>query len=161
MTPGSDFEYHDDPSKTKGIWHPSQPWRTLGDIGHVDADEYLYLSDRATFMIISGGANIYPQEIESVLVAHPDVIDAAVVGIPTTISARCRWPSCNPSPAADPDTLLAELRELCQTKLARYKIPARFELRDTLPRGEDGKLRKKPLRDEYWTGTSRILGGAS
>jgi long-chain acyl-CoA synthetase len=159
VAPGSAFEYHDDPGKTAGVWHPTRPWRTLGDIGHVDTDQYLYLSDRATFMIISGGANVYPQEIESVLVAHPQVIDAAVFGVPDDDLGEVALAVVQPACGADPDTLLAELRELCRAKLARYKIPARFDLRDSLPRGEDGKLRKKPLRDEYWTGASRILEG--
>jgi long-chain acyl-CoA synthetase len=158
VAPGSTFSYHDDPAKTASVWHPTQPWRTLGDIGHVDSDQYLYLSDRATFMIISGGANVYPQEIESVLVAHPDVIDAAVVGIPDDDLGEVALAVVQPVEGADGDALIGELRDLCHAKLARYKVPARFELRDSLPRGEDGKLRKKPLRDEYWTGTSRILG---
>jgi long-chain acyl-CoA synthetase len=158
VAPGSEFEYHDDPGKTAGVWHPAQPWRTLGDIGHVDEDQYLYLSDRATFMIISGGANVYPQEIESVLVSHPGVADAAVVGIPDDDLGEVALAVVQPMPDADSDGLIDALRSLCQEKLARYKVPARFELRDSLPRGEDGKLRKKPLRDEYWTGTSRILG---
>ncbi len=158
VAPGSEFEYHDDPAKTAGVWHPAQPWRTLGDIGHVDEDQYLYLSDRATFMIISGGANVYPQEIESVLVSHPGVADAAVVGIPDDDLGEVALAVVQPMPGADSGGLIEELRLLCQEKLARYKLPARFELRDSLPRGEDGKLRKKPLRDEFWTGTSRILG---
>jgi long-chain acyl-CoA synthetase len=158
VAPGSDFAYHDDPAKTASVWHPKQPWRTLGDIGHLDEDQYLYLSDRATFMIISGGANVYPQEIESVLVSHPGVIDAAVVGIPDEDLGEVALAVVQPLPEADTDGLIEELRSLCHEKLARYKVPARFELRGSLPRGEDGKLRKKPLRDEYWTGASRILG---
>ena len=86
------------------------------------------------------------------------MIDAAVVGIPDDDLGEVALAVVQPVAGSDGDALIAELRELCTAKLARYKVPARFELRDALPRGEDGKLRKKPLRDEYWTGTSRILG---
>ena len=92
------------------------------------------------------------------LVSHPGVADAAVVGIPDDDLGEVALAVVQPMPDADSGGLIAELRSLCQEKLARYKVPARFELRDSLPRGEDGKLRKKPLRDEFWTGTSRILG---
>jgi long-chain acyl-CoA synthetase len=154
--PGQVFEYHGDPDKTAAVWHPSQPWRTLGDIGHLDADGYLYLSDRATFMIISGGANVYPQEIEHVLVAHPAVADAAVVGVPHDDLGEVPLAVVQPSaPDADPAELAAELRRLCLEKLARYKVPVRFELRASLPRGDDGKLRKKPLRDEFASASPR------
>ncbi|MGZ4718077.1 MAG: AMP-binding protein, partial [Acidimicrobiales bacterium] len=119
VAPGSNFEYHDDPAKTASVWHPTQPWRTLGDIGRVDSEQYLYLSDRATFMIISGGANVYPQEIESVLVAHPQVIDAAVVGIPDEDLGEVALAVVQPVPGTDGNALVAELRDLCHTKLAR------------------------------------------
>ncbi len=152
--PGSEFEYHDAPEKTAGVWHPREPWRSLGDIGHVDADQYLYLSDRASFMIISGGANVYPQEIEQVLVEHPGVVDVAVVGIPDEDLGEVALAIVQPTEQAEADELLRQLREICLAKLARYKVPARFELRAALPRGEDGKLRKKPLRDEYWADSS-------
>ncbi len=154
--PLTTFEYHGDPAKTAGMYHPTQPWRTLGDIGHLDGDGYLYLSDRATFMIISGGANVYPQEIEAVILAHPGVVDAAVFGIPHPDLGEVPLAVVQPTdgavlaePAAA-EALAGDLRALCTEKLARYKIPIRFEFREALPRGEDGKLRKKPLRDEYW-----------
>ncbi len=162
--PLTSFEYHGDPAKTAGMYHPTQPWRTLGDIGHLDDEGYLYLSDRATFMIISGGANVYPQEIESVLLAHPGVVDAAVFGIPHADLGEVPLAVVQPADATivdDPaaaEALSDQLRSLCTEKLARYKVPTRFEYRTILPRGEDGKLRKKPLRDTYWGEGSKIIG---
>ena len=78
---GATFEYHNDPEKTKGSRHP-KGWSTLGDVGYLDADNFLYLTDRKAYMIISGGVNIYPQEAENVLVTHPKVVDVAVFGVP-------------------------------------------------------------------------------
>jgi long-chain acyl-CoA synthetase len=152
------FEYHGDPEKTAGIRHPSQSWRTLGDIGHVDGEGYLYLSDRATFMIIAGGANIYPREIEDVLVQHPDVTDAAVIGEPDDDLGEVPLAIVQPAGAVDGvqaiDTaaLEAELRTLMATRLARYKLPRRILFAAELPRGDDGKLRKQPLRERYARG---------
>ncbi len=161
--PATVFEYHGDPEKTAGVRHTTESWRTLGDIGHLDDDGYLYLSDRATFMIISGGANVYPQEIEHVIVEHPGVLDVAVFGIPHPDLGEVPLAVVQPadasvvSDAATADVLAGALRALCVERLARYKVPTRFEFRDTLPRGEDGKLRKKPLRDEYWGEGSKIV----
>lgn len=149
--PATEFEYHGDPDKTANVWHPTEPWRTLGDIGHLDEEGYLYLSDRATFMIIAGGANIYPREIEDVLVEHPDVVDAAVVGVPDDDLGEVPFAVVQavPESGVDPAVLEEELRDLMREKLARYKLPRQVVFVDDLPRGEDGKLRKKSLREQY------------
>ena len=154
----TEFEYHGDPEKTASIRHPTEPWRTLGDIGHLDEEGYLYLSDRATFMIISGGANIYPREIEDVIIGHRGVADVAVFGVPDPDLGEVPLAAVQPAdPDAPTDSLEAALRALCRARLARYKNPARYEFLESLPRGEDGKLRKKPLRDRYWGEDSKIL----
>jgi fatty-acyl-CoA synthase len=159
-TPGAVFEYHNDPEKTSGISHPEHPgWRTLGDVGHVDADGYLYLSDRASFMIVSGGVNIYPQEIEDVLVVHPKVMDAAVFGIPNSdfgeevkaVVQPKRWEDAAPEMAQ-------ELLDYCQANLAHFKCPKSIDFEAELPRLDNGKLYKRHLRDRYWAGhASRVL----
>jgi len=149
-SPGSSFTYHGDDEKTASIFHPTQPWRTLGDIGHVDEEGYLYLSDRASFMIISGGANVYPQEIELMLSEHPGVADIAVIGVPDDdLGERPVALVLPTSFDADHEVLRQELEAMCRERLARYKRPARFEMVHDLPRGEDGKLRKKVLRERY------------
>jgi long-chain acyl-CoA synthetase len=147
--PATVFEYHGDADKTASIFHPTEPWRTLGDIGHLDADGYLYLSDRATFMIISGGVNIYPQEVENLLLEHPRVVDAAVFGIPHEELGEVPMAVVQPGDGSTAG-LQDELVAWCRGRLSSYKVPARIELRSELPRGEDGKLRKKPLRAEHW-----------
>jgi long-chain acyl-CoA synthetase len=151
-TPGVSFEYHGDPAKTAGMVHPKHAdWRTLGDIGRVDDDGYLYLTDRKAFMIISGGANIYPREIEDVLVRHPAVLDAAVFGVPDEDMGEVVKAVVQPVDwSAAGNALAAELMDLCRGSLASYKHPRSIDFRAELPRTEDGKLRKRFLRDEYW-----------
>jgi len=146
---GSDFEYHNAPDKTAASHRGG--FATLGDIGYLDADGYLYLSDRRIDMIVSGGVNIYPAEIEGVLAAHPAVADVAVFGIPdeemgeqvkaAVVLARDRsWDA----------ELEAALVEHCRAHLAGYKRPRSFDVHDALPRLESGKLTKRVLRDPYW-----------
>jgi long-chain acyl-CoA synthetase len=148
--PDTSFDYHGDPAKTADMFHPSKPWRTLGDIGHVDEEGYLYLTDRATFMIISGGANIYPREIEDVLSEHPLVADVAVIGIPDDDLGERPLAIVQPTDTdASPEQICPALLALCRDRLAAFKIPVRIELSDSLPRGEDGKLRKLALRSIY------------
>jgi fatty-acyl-CoA synthase len=144
------FEYHNDPAKTRGALHPDHAnWSTLGDIGYVDAEGYLYLTDRRAFMIISGGVNIYPQAIEDALIAHPAVRDAAVIGVPNTdLGEEVRAivePAIEPGPA-----LAEELLAFLRTRVARYMMPKSLEFIDEMPRLPTGKLYKQALRDRYW-----------
>ncbi|MBK9427616.1 MAG: hypothetical protein IPN63_09575 [Gammaproteobacteria bacterium] len=134
-------------------------WSALGDVGHVDAEGYLYLTDRATFMIISGGVNIYPQEIEDALVLHPKIADVAVVGVPDpemgeAVKAVVQLATGNtPSPALA-DEIIAYARQ----HVAHYKCPKSVDFLDELPRLPTGKLYKRLLKDRYWGKTgSRIV----
>jgi len=149
---GATFEYHNDPDKTRSSRHP-KGWSTLGDIGYLDADGFLYLTDRKAYMIISGGVNIYPQEAENVLVTHPKVIDAAVFGIPDEefgeqVKAVVQ-PVELPATDADAAALEGELIAFCRTQLAGLKCPKSIDFRTELPRHPTGKLYKRLLRDEY------------
>ncbi len=154
------FEYHHDPDKTKKAQHPHHPsWSKLGDVGYVDADGFLYLTDRKDFMIISGGVNIYPQEIEDALIVHPKVADVAVFGVPDEdlgeqVKAVVQLQAgTEPSPELEQE-LLAFARE----HLAHYKCPRSVDFVDELPRLPTGKLYKRLLRDAYWgTKDSRIV----
>jgi long-chain acyl-CoA synthetase len=152
--PSAGFEYHGDRTKTSSVQHPAHPtWRSLGDIGRVDEDGYLYLTDRRAFMIVSGGVNIYPQEIEDVLVAHPKVLDAAVFGVPNDemgeeVKAVVQPIEGIPSDAA----LAAELAQWCDERLARFKRPRTIDFDPQLPRLDNGKLYKTALRERYWEG---------
>ena len=125
----------------------------MGDIGHVDADGYLYLTDRKSFMIISGGVNIYPQEIENLLSAHPAVLDVAVIGVPNDdLGEEVKAVVQLADPAwAGPD-LAQELITYCRDRLAHFKCPRSVDFVPELPRSETGKLYKRVLRDSYWAG---------
>jgi fatty-acyl-CoA synthase len=141
--------YHNDPVKTAEAMHAAG-WMTLGDIGHVDADGYLYLTDRKSHMIISGGVNIYPQEIENLLVTHPKVMDAAVIGAPEPDLGEQVVAVVQPIDMAEAgDALEAELRDYLAPQLSRVKMPRLFEFREALPREANGKLYKRELRDEF------------
>ncbi|NWG53104.1 MAG: acyl-CoA synthetase [Hydrogenophilaceae bacterium] len=146
------FEYHNDPKKTAESRHPAHPdWSTLGDIGHVDADGYVYLTDRKAYMIISGGVNIYPQEVENLLVTHPKVADAAVFGVPNeefgeevkAVVQPLDWAEAGPA-------LEAELMGFCRAHLSHVKCPRSIDFLEELPRHPTGKLYKRLLRDRYW-----------
>ncbi len=153
---GREFAYHNDPEKTAGIRN-RHGWRTLGDIGYVDGDGYLYLTDRAADMVVSGGVNIYPREAEHVLLTHPDVLDAAVFGIPDDEMGEAVLAVVQ---LADPEggTSEAELLAWCRDHLATYKCPRRVEFTVSMPRDPTGKLFKRRLRDPYWEGrASRIV----
>ena len=145
------FAYHNDPDKTARAQHPHHPtWTTLGDIGHLDADGYLYLTDRKAFMIISGGVNIYPQQIEDALVTHPKVRDAAVIGIPNPDLGEEVKAVVEPADGAEPDAALAEeLTVYLRTRVARYMVPKSIDFTDALPRLPTGKLYKAALREKY------------
>jgi long-chain acyl-CoA synthetase len=153
------FEYHNDPEKTKASRHP-KGWSTLGDVGYLDDDGFLYLTDRKAYMIISGGVNIYPQESENVLVTHPKVVDVAVFGIPNddfgeevkAVVQPVELPADDEAAAA----LERELIQFCRSQLADVKCPRSIDFRPELPRHPTGKLYKRILKDEYETAT---LGG--
>ena len=141
--------YHNDPEKTAEAMH-ERGWMTIGDIGHVDEDGYLYLTDRKSHMIISGGVNIYPQEIENLLVTHDKVMDAAVIGAPDEDLGERVVAVVQPVDMGEAgDDLEQELRDYLAPSLARIKMPRQFDFRPELPREANGKLYKRELRDEY------------
>ncbi len=143
------FAYHKDDAKTAEATH-REGWTTLGDIGRLDADGFLYLTDRRSNMIISGGVNIYPQEIENLLVGHPKVMDAAVIGAPDAEMGECVVAVVQPVDMAEAgDSLAEELRTFLADKLARLKLPRIIDFRPELPREANGKLYKRKLKEEY------------
>ena len=155
----TEFEYHNDPEKTQEATSADGEMTTVGDVGYVDEDGFLYLTDRKTFMIISGGVNIYPQECEDLLITHPKVEDAAVFGVPNVdlgeeVKAVIQPVSGQLGDDAFSDELLAYLAE----HLSRQKIPRSIDYIDEMPRLPTGKLYKRVLRDKYWgEGQSRIV----
>jgi len=149
---GWDFQYLNDAEKTRDARHPLHPeWSTLGDIGHVDEDGYLFLTDRKSFMIISGGVNIYPQETENLLVMHPEVADAAVIGVPhpemgeevKAVIQPKSWQDAGPE-------LASRLIAYCRDNLSHVKCPRSIDFDPALPRHETGKLHKQEIRKRYW-----------
>ena len=153
------FEYFNDPEKTAAARSVDGSMSTVGDVGYVDRDRFLYLTDRATFMIISGGVNIYPQESENLLITHPKVADAAVFGVPNADLGEEVKAVVQVMPGVAPGPNLAqELIEFCEAHLARYKCPRSVDFEAELPRLPTGKLYKRLLRDRYWGDkTSRII----
>lgn len=147
------FSYHNDPKKTASAQHPEHPtWTTTGDIGYVDEDGYLFLNDRKAFTIISGGVNIYPQEIENCLALHPDVDDVAVVGVPDTEYGERVLAAVKTAPGLVGDDDVAQrLQAFVREHLAGYKVPREFRFVDDLPRTPTGKLVKGPLRQKFST----------
>ena len=144
------FEYHHDPEKTKASQHPQHPtWTTVGDMGYLDADGYLFLTDRKAFMIISGGVNIYPQEIEDALALHPAVFDVAVIGIPDPEMGERVKAFVQPAAGATAGPELEqELMDFLRDKIAGFKIPRVWEFRTELPRTPTGKLQKGLLKEK-------------
>ncbi|WP_246162167.1 acyl-CoA synthetase [Roseovarius faecimaris] len=147
---GHQFAYHKDTAKTAACTN-AQGWTTLGDIGHVDDEGYLYLTDRKSFVIISGGVNIYPQETEDILLAHPAVLDTAVIGVPNEefgeeVKAIVQLVPSHPQSEALKQTLIA----YCRDRLSPLKCPRSIDFFDDLPRSATGKLYKRKLRDLYW-----------
>ena len=145
---------------TKGSRHP-KGWSTLGDVGYLDADNFLYLTDRKAYMIISGGVNIYPQEAENVLVTHPKIVDVAVFGVPNEdfgeeVKAVVQ-PVTMPASAEEAKTLEQELIAYCRSQLADVKCPRSVDFRPELPRHPTGKLYKRLLKDEYWAASGRSI----
>ncbi|HEY1623235.1 MAG TPA: acyl-CoA synthetase [Streptosporangiaceae bacterium] len=145
------FRYHNDDTKTAQAQHPVHPtWTTTGDVGYLDADGYLFLTDRKSFVIISGGVNIYSQEVENCLTAHPDVMDVAVIGVPdeemgeSVLAVVQLMSGIVPGPELE-----RELIAFARDNMAHYKAPRRVSFADQLPRTPAGKLRKHLLREKY------------
>lgn len=149
---GKPVRYHNDPAKTASAHNPKHPeWSTMGDMGRVDGEGYLYLSDRKDFMIITGGVNVYPQEVEDLLITHPDVADAAVFGVPNREFGEEVKAVIRPRDWQDAgEELAGKLMAWCRERLADVKCPRSIDFEQTMPRAETGKLYKKELRDRYW-----------
>ncbi len=151
---GRPFAYHNDPAKTAGSTHPLG-WTTLGDVGYVDAEGYLYLTDRKAYMIISGGVNIYPQEAENVLINHPQVADCAVLGVPNEEFGEEVKAVVQPRNMREAGPELAQaLIAYCREHLSSIKCPKSVDFEAELPRHPTGKLYKRLLKDRYWAGHS-------
>jgi acyl-CoA synthetase (AMP-forming)/AMP-acid ligase II len=144
--------YHNAPEKNKAALNPKHPdWSSLGDVGKVDADGFLYLTDRKAFMIISGGVNIYPQECENILITHPKVADCAVIGVPDEDFGEAVKAVVQPMPGIAPsEELAAELMAHCLANLSKIKCPKSIDFDPELPRHPTGKLYKRLIRDRYW-----------
>ena len=157
---GATFEYHNDPAKTAGSRN-DKGWSTLGDVGYLDEDGFLYLTDRKAYMIITGGVNVYPQEAENVLITHHKVTDVAVFGVPDDefgeqVKAVVQ-PGEMPADDAEAAALAGELIAFCRSQLADVKCPRSIDFRPELPRHPTGKLYKRLLKDEYWREAGRAI----
>jgi long-chain acyl-CoA synthetase len=145
---GGDFEYYKDPKKTASAFN-ELGWSTLGDIGHVDADGFLYLSDRRTDLIISGGVNIYPKEVEDILMQHPAVLDVAVIGLPNfEYGQEVKAVVELNTGVASSSELAADMIAFCRLRIAAYKCPKSVDF-TALPRLPNGKMLKRQIRDQY------------
>jgi long-chain acyl-CoA synthetase len=144
------FEYHNDPAKTAAAYD-DHGWSSLGDVGYLDAEGFLYLTDRSSHMIISGGVNIYPQEVENELAMHPAVADVAVIGVPNEdLGEEVKAVVIAAEPSSAGPELGAALIAFCRSRLAHYKCPVTVDFVDELPRLPTGKLLKRELRNRYW-----------
>jgi len=156
----ANFSYHNDPAKTAESYL-KEGWSTLGDVGYLDEDGFLYLTDRKAYMIITGGVNVYPQEAENLLTMHPKVSDVAVFGVPNddfgeevkAVVAPVRMPADDDEAAA----LSTELIAYCREHLSGVKCPRSVDFREELPRHPTGKLYKRLLKDEYWAAAGRTI----
>jgi long-chain acyl-CoA synthetase len=146
-----EFEYFNDPDRTAQSHSADGQYCTVGDVGYLDDDNYLYLTDRSTFMIVSGGVNIYPQECENLLITHPKVADAAVFGVPNEDLGEEVKAVIQVMPDfTSGEDLVEELIDFCRQNLARQKCPRTIDFEDELPRLPTGKLYKRILKDRYW-----------
>lgn len=146
---GPRFEYYKAPEKTRSVYN-EHGWATYGDLGHVDAEGFLYLSDRRADLIISGGVNVYPQEIENLLIQHPAVADAAVIGVPNAEFGEEVKAVLQLRPGSAPGAALAEeVIRFCQERLSGIKVPRTIEFEAALPRQENGKLLRRILKERY------------
>jgi fatty-acyl-CoA synthase len=147
---GPQFAYHNDPDKTQRAYN-DKGWSTIGDVGYLDAEGYLYLTDRKAYMIISGGVNIYPQETEDILISHPAVADVAVFGVPNEEMGEEVKAVVQPhNMAMASKALEADLISFCRKHLSPIKCPKSVDFEAELPRTPTGKLVKRHLRDRYW-----------
>jgi acyl-CoA synthetase (AMP-forming)/AMP-acid ligase II len=157
MSNGLDVAYHGAAAKSSSLYE-DDGFASLGDVGYLDDDGYLYLTDRESHMIISGGVNIYPQEAEMVIGQHPAVADVAVIGVPhadmgeevKAVVQPVSWP-------ADPPALAAGIMEFCRARLSAIKCPRSVDFVQTLPRNEMGKLVKRLVKEPYWRAQSRQI----
>ncbi|MGX0966152.1 long-chain acyl-CoA synthetase [Bradyrhizobium japonicum] len=148
------FTYHNDPEKTKKAYN-AKGWSTLGDVGYLDKDGFLFLTDRKSYMIISGGVNIYPQETEDVLITHPEIADVAVFGVPNEEMGEEVKAVVQPHDMSRAGKALeADLIAYCKTRLSAIKCPRSIDFEAELPRTPTGKLVKRHLRDRYWPKTA-------
>jgi long-chain acyl-CoA synthetase len=155
---GLPIDYHNDPDKTASAYD-HHAWNTVGDMGYLDEDGFLYLTDRKDHMIISGGVNIYPQEIEAVLIRHPAVADVAVIGVPNAEFGEEVRAVVQPlDPGAAGPELAEELVAFCRGELAGYKCPRQVDFENELPRAPSGKLYKRRVRARYWEGHGTAIG---
>jgi long-chain acyl-CoA synthetase len=151
------FGYHKNPAKTAAVTE-KHGWVTVGDVGYLDEEGYLYLTDRASFTIISGGVNIFPQEVENILINHPAVYDCGVIGVPDAEMGEqvkavvTLMPGARPGPEME-----QELIGYCRERLAHYKCPRSVDFAASLPRSETGKLFKRELRAPYWAGREKSV----
>jgi acyl-CoA synthetase (AMP-forming)/AMP-acid ligase II len=144
----NEFEYYKDPVQTASAFN-ELGWSTLGDIGHLDADGFLFLADRRTDLIISGGVNIYPKEVEDALMQHPAVADVAVIGLPNLEYGQDVKAVVELNTGVSPSNQLAEdLINFCRLRIAAYKCPKSVDF-GTLPRLPNGKMLKRQVRDQY------------
>jgi long-chain acyl-CoA synthetase len=147
----TNFEYFNDPELTAASRDATGSMSTVGDIGYRDDDGYLYLTDRKSMMIISGGVNIYPQEVEDLLISHPLVFDAAVIGVPNAdLGEEVRGVLQVAAGADAGPELEGELVAWCRARLAHFKCPRAIDFAESLPRTPTGKMAKRVLRDSYW-----------
>jgi long-chain acyl-CoA synthetase len=154
---GGKWDYVGDPAKTTES-KDRRGWRTVGDIGRLDADGYLYLTDRKSNMIISGGVNIYPQESENLIISHPGVLDVAVIGVPDEeFGEAVKAVVQLIDPAKAGDAMAADIIALCRASLSSIKCPRSVDFVAELPRHPNGKLYKRKLRDQYWAGRDSAL----
>lgn len=155
--PGTNFVYHNDPEKTRDSTHPQHSgWSTLGDVGYLDEDGYLFLTDRKSFMIISGGVNIYPRIIEDALILHPDVADVAVIGVPNEEFGEEVKAIVEPAAGVNADSVLEQrIIAFAREQLAHTMVPRSVDFLETMPRLPTGKLPKRILRDPYWVDAGR------
>jgi long-chain acyl-CoA synthetase len=156
MELGTRFSYHRDEEGTKGAYKGNR--HTIGDVGYLDNDGYLFISDRAKDMIISGGVNVYPAEVEAALQGHPSVEDVAVIGVPDSEWGESVKAIVQVRSGVSPSSALGlEMIAFCRNLLASYKCPRSVDFRETLPRTDAGKLYKRKIRDEYWAAAERQI----
>jgi long-chain acyl-CoA synthetase len=154
---GGQWDYIGDPEKTAETIN-ERSWCTVGDIGRLDQDGYLYLTDRKSNMIISGGVNIYPQEAENILISHPAVLDVAVIGVPDADFGEVAKAIVQLVDGYDASPQLAQdIIAFCRMAISPIKCPKSLDFIDELPRHPNGKLYKRKLRDQYWAGRASLL----